>query len=48
MLVFVLQSQKIRAGISVISLILPLDHKMAAADPVIITSFKATIKAKKE
>lgn len=41
LLVSVLQSQKIRAGISVIFLTLPLDCKMAAAVPVIITSFEA-------
>lgn len=42
LLVLVLQFQKIKAGISVIWGILSSYHNMAAAVPVIITSFKAT------
>ena len=43
-----LQSQKIKAGMSVSFWALPLDHKIAAAAPV-ITSFKVkTTKGKKE
>ena len=48
-MVLVQQFRKVKAGIPVIFLALPLEYNMAAAAPITITSFKAKIKkAKKE
>ena len=48
LMVLVQQFGKVKAGIPVIFLALPLEYNMAAAAPITITSFKAKIKKGKE